>query len=141
MRRGFTILELSCVLAVIAIISALCIPAYDVLVRRAKADEARTVIHAIAHAQLRHYRDHGGYLACDPQVDPAAAAGSFPNQAACWKQLGITLDGDVRYRYAVALTDDSFEVTATGDLNRDGEFSRFTLSGHDLQLTIQDELE
>lgn len=141
MRRGFTILELSCVLAVIAIITAICVPVYDVMVRRAKADEARTMLHAIAHAELAHYRDHGFYLACAPDPVASPVLGSFPSHAPCWRQLGIELSGEVRYRYAVALVDDSFEVTAVGDLDGDGQSSLYTLHGRDLGIDVLDGLE
>ncbi len=141
MRRGLTILELSGVLAIIAIITAICVPVYDVIVRRARAGEAEAMLHAIAHAEQRHYRDHGAYLACDPEPELAANPGRFPSDAPCWRQLGIQLDGDVLYRYAVAMVDGTFEVTAVGDLDRDGLTSRFTLHGSDLEVEIEDGLE
>ncbi len=141
MRRAFTILELSCVLAVIAILSAAAVPVYDVLVRRARADEARTVLHAIAHAELRIFRDQGAYLACAPVGEVPQGPVSFPNAEPCWQALGLRLGGPVRYRYGVALREGSFLATAEGDLDGDGVHSRFTLDGRDLGLTIQDELE
>ncbi len=141
MQRGLTMLELCCVVAVIAIVTAMSVPMYDVLVRRARADEARTMLHAIAHAELRHYRDRGGYLACDPGGEIPVPHGRFANDEPCWRELGVQLTGEVRYRYSVALVDDSFVVTAQGDLDRDGSASRFTLHGRDLSLEIEDELE
>ena len=140
-QQGMTILELCAVLAVIAILSAMAVPMYDGLVRRAQADEARTLLHAIAHAELRHYRDRGTYLACDPGGDIPAGGGSFPNDAACWQQLGVQIDGPVRYRYAVATAGESFVATAEGDLDQDGLISRFTLHGTDLSVETRDELE
>jgi AP-1 complex subunit sigma 1/2 len=140
-RRGFTILELSAVLAVMAIITSLAIPGYQVLVRRARASEARTVVVAIAHAELRHYRDQGAFLACAPSGPVPSRPAAFPGDAACWKSLGISIDGPVAYRYGVALEGDSFMVLAEGDLDRDGLPSRYTLSGRDLNLVVQDELE
>ena len=140
-KRGMTILELCAVLAVIAILAAMSVPMYDVLVRRARADEARTVLHAIAHAEQRHFRDRGGYLACDSGDEIPRGGESFPSHRQCWQQLGIRLDGDVHYRYAVSLEEESFVVVAEGDLDENGLASRFTLSGRNLSLDIQDELE
>ncbi len=140
-KRAFTILELCCVVAVIAIVTAMAVPLYDVLVRRARADEARTVLHAIAHAELRHYRDRGGYLECAPEGEIPDGPGAFPSDVPCWRELGVQVSGEVRYRYAVRLEDDSFVVTAEGDLDRDGLASLFTLHGRDLGLDIRDELE
>ncbi|MFH1463595.1 MAG: prepilin-type N-terminal cleavage/methylation domain-containing protein [Pseudomonadota bacterium] len=141
MRRGFTILELSCVIAIIAFICAASIPVYEVLVYRAQADEARTVLRAIAHAELRHYRDRGTFLACDPGGEVPRPTGAFPAEAPCWRALGFQLVGEVRYRYAVALDGDSFVATAEGDLDRDGSTSRFSLHGRDMQIFVEDELE
>lgn len=140
-RRAFTILELCAVVAVIAVITAAAVPVYDVLVRRARADEARTVLHAIAHAELRHFRDRGGFLACAPGGEVPDGPGSFPSDEPCWRELGIQLSGDVRYRYGVTLQDGSFLVTAEGDLDRDGQTSLFTLRGQDLSVDVRDELE
>lgn len=138
---GFTILELSCVLAVIAALTALAVPAFDTLVRRAHVGEARTLVLAIAHAELRHHRDQGRYLACEPQGEIPVRSAPFPNDRPCWQALGIRLGNEVRYRYGVALQGDSFVVTAQGDLDRDGIPSRFTLHGIDLSLQVEAELE
>ena len=140
-RRAFTILELSAVLAVIAILAALSVPVYDVMVRRARANEAQAVTYAIAHAELRHFRDHGAFLACDPGGQVPAGAGRFPSEAACWRTLGVQLAGPSYFRYAVRLDDASFAVTAEGDLDSDGRTSRYRLEGCDLTLTAEDELE
>jgi prepilin-type N-terminal cleavage/methylation domain-containing protein len=140
-RRGFTILELSCVIAVIAFLTAASVPIYEVLVYRAQADEARTVLRAIAHAELRHYRDRSAFLACDPGGPVPQGAGTFPSEAPCWKALGFQLTGAVRYRYAVTLDGDSFMATAEGDLDKDGTPSRFTLHGRDMEIFVEDELE
>ena len=140
-RRGFTILELSAILAVMAIITSLAIPGYQVLVRRARAGEARTVVVAIAHAELRHYRDLGAYLACAPSGPVPSGPATFPSDAACWKSLGIAVDGPVAYRYGVTLEGGTFVVQAEGDLDRDGLPSRYRLSGQDLNLQVEDELE
>ena len=141
MRRGFTLIELSYVIAVIALLAAITVPAYDVLLRRAHVAEARAVVHGIAHAELRHLRDRGHYLPCGPAGDVPTEPVAFPADAPCWKALGIRTEGLVRYRYAVSVADGSFLVSAEGDLDGDGIVSRFSLSGHDLELVVVDELE
>jgi prepilin-type N-terminal cleavage/methylation domain-containing protein len=140
-RRGFTIIELSFVLAVMAILVGLTVPTYQFLVHRARADEARTTVHAIAHAELQYHRDHRRYLPCEDGAAIPRGPARFPNDKACWEQLGIRLDGPVRYRYQVKQDGDSFTVLAEGDLDGDGRSSLFSLAGRDLQLTVKDELE
>src|SRR5437868_475251 len=89
MRRGFSILELSYVLVVMAIIATISVPAYDVFFKRARTDEARSMLATIADSELRHFRDRGSYLACAASGPIPGGAGVFPNDAACWKTLGI----------------------------------------------------
>lgn len=141
MRRGFTILELSCVIAIIALLAALSIPLYETLVFRAQAAEAPAMLRAIAHAELRHFRDRGVFLACDPGGEVPRGAGTFPSAAPCWRELGIGLHGQVRYRYAVTLEGKSFVAKAEGDLDKDGTPGHYTLRGVDMGITAEDELE
>ena len=140
MRRGFTLLELSYVIAVIALLTAITVPAHDMLLRRAKAGEARATLSLIAHAELQHFRDHGVFVACGPSGPVPAEPIVFSDEP-CWKELGVRIEATVRYRYSVALDDGSFVVTAEGDLNGDSVPSRFTLDGRTLGLVVEDELE
>lgn len=141
MRRGYTIIELAFVVGIIGLLAGATIPAYQHVVLRARTDEARAMLHSIAHAELRHHRDHGAYLACPAQGEVPKRPVPFPNALECWRALGVQVDGLLRYRYAVELVDGSFAVLAEGDLDGDGATSRFALSGKDLQLTVKDSLE
>lgn len=141
MRRGFTILELSYVLAVMTLLAALTVPAYDVFYRRARAEEARSMLAAIAHAELRHYRDRGAYLACAGGGEVPSGPAAFPNETACWKALGLELTGEVRYRYSVELAEGTFVAVAEGDLDADGVTSRFRWNGRTSVLDVERELE
>jgi prepilin-type N-terminal cleavage/methylation domain-containing protein len=141
MRRGFTLVELAFVVAVIGVLVAATVPTYQALVARARADEARSMLHAIADAELRHFRDQGRFLACEPKGAVPKGAAPFPNNEPCWKALGIVVAAPVRYRYSAALDADSFNVTAEGDLDGDGQPSRFTLKGRTFAIDVQDELE
>ncbi|MFT5680317.1 MAG: prepilin-type N-terminal cleavage/methylation domain-containing protein [Myxococcota bacterium] len=140
MRRGFTLLELCFVVMILGILTAITVPAYDVILRRSHQAEARSMLSAIAHAQLQHHRDTGDYLACPASGDVPVPTARFP-EASCWKTLGIQVGGAVRYRYGVEVIDGGFAVTAEGDLDRDGHTSRLTLSGDTLQIDIVDGLE
>ncbi len=141
MQRGFTLIELCYVLAVMGALAALTVPAYDVLLRRAEAAEAGAVVQAIAHAEHQHFRDRGSYLACGPFGDVPSAPAVFPAEEACWKALGISLEGTTNYRYGVELVDGSFAVTAEGDLDGDGVVSSFRMFGRDGQLRSAEPLE
>jgi prepilin-type N-terminal cleavage/methylation domain-containing protein len=140
MQRGFTLIELSYVLAVLGVLAAITVPTYDLLLRRAHAAEAPAMMHAIAHAELQRLRDGGEYLACPATGDVPRAPVPFTD-AACWSALGIRPEGPVRFRYGVALEDGGYVVTAEGDLDRDGETSLYTLRGEDLVVVVERRLE
>lgn len=141
MRRGFSIIELSYVLAVMGIVVAIAVPSYDALLRRARVDEARSMLAAVAHAELRHFRDRGAYLACGAEGAVPTGPVAFPSESACWKELGIAVGGEVRYRYSVELKDGTFFANAEGDLDGDGKPSHFSWNGRLASLTVEDELE
>jgi prepilin-type N-terminal cleavage/methylation domain-containing protein len=141
MRRGFSIIELSYVLAVMGIVVAISVPTYDVFLKRARVDEARSMLAAIAHAELRHFRDRGAYLACAAEGSVPKGPAVFPNASACWKELGVAVSGEVRYRYSVELADGTFFAIAQGDLDGDGRESVFRWNGRLSSLEVQDELE
>lgn len=140
MRRGFTLIELCYVITVMALLTAVTVPAADVLMRRAHTDEARTTVFAIAHAELQHFRDSGEFVACGPSGDIPTRPGPFLD-APCWQRLQVQITDSVRYRYQVQLVEGSFVVTAEGDLDHDGIVARYTLHGRDFQLDVEAPLE
>ena len=143
--KGFTLIELLLVVAVIGILVTLAVPGYQGIVYRSRAAEARMMLPAIANAELAYFRDHGKYLAAaystaDGTVPRAATA--FDVTRPGWKELGLRVDGPVRYRYSVSLASNGvFTAVANGDLDGDGKDSTFELHGETLSLTVQDELE
>lgn len=140
-RRGFTIVEIACVLAVMGIVVAITVPAMDVLVRRARTEEARVMLASIAHAELRHFRDTGAYLACSSPGEVPRHPVRFSSDVPCWKALAIQLEGDVRYRYRVELADGSFVAIAEGDLNGNGVSSEFRWEGRTQRVVEKEPLE
>jgi prepilin-type N-terminal cleavage/methylation domain-containing protein len=140
-HRGFTLVELSYVLGILGLLAAVAVPSYHVIMLRARAAEARTLLPAIAHAELMYRRDHGAFLACPAGNEPVPKREVPFAARTCWDALGVRAEGGVRYRYQVSLTASGFEAVAEGDLDGDGNTSRFTLSSTDLGIITQDEFE
>ncbi len=141
-RRGFTLIELAFVLAIITFLAAVTIPGYHLVWLRVQASEARNMLTALSHAESTWRRDHGAYLECVAGSDedvPKVARALAPR--ACWKALGLSTSERSRFRYQVKLTPTGFEAIAEGDLDADGVTSRFTLQSNDLVITSENELE
>lgn len=141
-RRGFTLVEVAFVLTVMSLLVAVSVPGYHQVVLHARANEARSMLSALHHSVTVYQRDHGEVLECAPspgEVVPTTAAPFVARP--CWKALGFSVDGLVRYRYQVKRAGSGFEVIAEGDLNGDSVTSKFTLSSQDLRVTTEREFE
>lgn len=140
-RRGFTIVEVSYVLAVMSVVVAITIPAHELVLRRAQADEARTLLTTILHAELRHFRDTGRWLPCPASGEvPRATERWFPAEP-CWKALVGEASFMTRYRYGVVVSGEDVELVAEGDLDGDGQLSEYRLDGRTQRLDVKDGLE
>ena len=141
--KGFTLLELALVLALIGLLISICGPNYSRVLLRGRTMEARAMLDAIAAAERAHFRDHGSYLACAPSsaAVPKGTRGAFDLAAPGWRDLGVRAEGPVYYKYQVKLDGAGFVAQAEGDLDGDGVTSRFTLDGRTLKLKVENELE
>lgn len=138
--RGFTIAELAFVLAIIGVVISVTVPAGELLLRRARADEANTMLAAVAHQELKHWRDTGRFLACPASGDVPRKPTAFPTSE-CWTTLGIAVQGPVRFRYSVEVKDGAFTVVAEGDLDADGVTSEYRWDGRSGAVTTREALE
>ncbi len=60
-RKGFTLIELMVVVAIVGILAAIAFPAYDEIVRRGKRAEGRDALLEVAAREVRYYSDHNTY--------------------------------------------------------------------------------
>lgn len=104
--RGFTLIELMIVVAIVALLASVALPSYQEYVRRGNRAEARAAIMSLAQLEERNFTDRGGYAAVTSSTSAPWAASSFYS--------GSSYDSR-KYDLTVAVPDDkmTFTITAT----------------------------
>ena len=135
-HQGFTLLEAMIVVAIIGLLAAMAIPAFQNYQNRSKRAEAYTNLSAIADAEKAYLSEYNTYVGViNPQPSYAGAATIGPNKRP-WPpaadsngfgSIGWQPEGAVYYDYAVnvvgaggcAATADCFTASAYGDADGD----------------------
>ena len=149
-QRGFSLIELMIAVAIVGILSALAIPSFVEYIRKARTAEASQGVKRMYDGARVYYLDtpQPG-LAPIPAQFPSVAALPTPGLGDCcfqggkcvplgnqwenetWDALHFSMDDPHYYSYSYETTDEfsNFTVRANGDLDCDGLYSTFEMSG------------
>lgn len=141
--RGFTLIEVMVVTAIIGILASVAFPELTRLLYRARGAERREVLYAIKRGVEDLYVQNGALPKdellgeCQPSCSPPTAARRNPDWAAGdWKLIlrgssgGPDIEGALFYSYAFKATKvaggrDTLDLWAIGDLDGDGSLATF----------------
>lgn len=112
--RGFTLVELLIVVAMVGVLAALAVVGYRQYLNVAHSGEAKMVLQGIRGAQEVYKAETLVYLSCSgTYLDWYPQNGAAPSDKkhhfvqpghsdfACWQMLNVSTDGPVRFGYAV----------------------------------------
>jgi len=133
-QKGFTLIELMIVVAIIGILAAIAIPNFLTYQKKSKSSEAKTCIGGIKTSQLSFAAEKDHHAVCAPLVanPPNTNKQIWPAQGACggFDSIGWRPAGDVYYLYECSTGADANGnpavcISAKSDLDGDSIFGAF----------------
>lgn len=126
-RKGFSLIEMMIVLAIIAVLTAIVLPNFREMQNRAKRSEVPSNVDGIKMAELAYDAAYDTYLSLAPAPDATPGKQFRPwNHPPDFVQVGWMPDGEVRGSYSVDVVGADFTVHGASDVDQDGDQANYT---------------
>ena len=145
-RKGFTLVELMIVVAIIGILAAIAIPNFLNFRLKAKTSEAKSNLGAIRSTQVAYFAEWSTWVGgqtfvpiLDRTNNDFKQAWNPSGGASRFSILGFAPEGNVFFSYNLEgtewpVTNDGFTSNAEGDLDTDGVISQYKITSNDTEI-------
>jgi type IV pilus assembly protein PilA len=127
--RGFSLVELMIVVAIIGILAAIAIPNFVSMQLKAKRSEIPSVVDGIKTSQIAYNGAFDTYVECNPKPSsvPAKSPREWLIEADGYSTIGWKPDGELRGQYEVTdVGPTDFTVIGSSDVDGDGAYAQYS---------------
>jgi prepilin-type N-terminal cleavage/methylation domain-containing protein len=134
--RGFTLVELMIVVAIIGILASIAVPNFNQAILRARRSEAKLNINGIVTAEEAYHASFDMFQHADnnPGTSLTKQARDWDTTVYGWYELGYAPAGQVRCNYIVEQFGSSpiwYRASATCDVDDDNQTAYIRFYSHD----------